>query len=375
MDDPGERLIAALYDGLAAEPGWQPFLGQLCAAIGAQAIDVVTEDFDTGAAVAYGLIGIDQHFRDTYDPRYVGDNPWLLHNLSPPNRTRGVRASPWHDPADLEDSHYYRHWLQPQGLRYMAACKLAHDGGRVTMFSALRNRRDGPFPDGSVHLIERLRPHLRQATVLTDRFGALALERDAALAALDMRSDAVLLAEADGRVVYRNAAAERLLPQAGPLYVGRGGRLACRSLLLHRQLANALRGAARPTAVAPPEMALWLPRADAPPLRLLVQPFVRREGPLPTTRHLALLTIADPQATPAAPEQLLRRHLGLSPAEARLAAALAAGQRLADFAEGAGIGRETARTLLKRAMRKTGARRQADLVRQVTLLAGGRSDS
>jgi DNA-binding CsgD family transcriptional regulator len=110
-------------------------------------------------------------------------------------------------------------------------------------------------------------------------------------------------------------------------------------------------------------------------LRLLVQPFVRREGPLPTTRRLALLTIADPQATPAAPEPLLRRHLGLSPAEARLAAALAAGERLADYAGRAGIGRETARTLLKRAMRKTGARRQADLVRQVTLLVGDRRHS
>ncbi|MEQ9640241.1 MAG: helix-turn-helix transcriptional regulator [Alphaproteobacteria bacterium] len=363
-----DRLIESLYDGLTAEPGWQPFLAELCAALGAQTVEVSTEDFDAGDAFAYGIVGIDRHFRDSYDPRFVGDNPWMAANLSAPGVVRGVLASPHHDPEDLEASDYYRLWLAPQDLRYMAACKLVHDGGRVTMFSTLRNRDAGPFDPTALELIARLRPHLRQATMLAERFDRIALQRDVALAALERQANAVLLVTADGRVVWRNAAAERLLPEEGPLYAGRGDRLVCRSLLGHRRLGRALRVAARPASGHPPAATLSLPRDNAPPLHVTIEPFVQRAGALPVSQHIALVTVAEVGAQPTASETLLRRHLGLSPAESRLAKALAEGERLAGYAERAGIGRETARTLLKRAMRKTGARRQADLVRQVIQL-------
>lgn len=361
-------MIESLYDGLTAEPGWQPFMAELCAALGAQTVEVSTEDFDAGEAYAYGIVGIDQHFREAYDPRFVGDNPWMTANLSAPGVVRGVLASPHHDPEDLEASDYYRLWLAPQELRYMAACKLVHDGGRVTMFSALRNRRDGPFEEATLRRIDRLRPHLRQATLLAERFDRVALQRDVALTALERQANGVLLVAADGGVVWRNAAAERLLPEEGPLYVGRGDRLLCRSLLWRRRLGVALRAAARPASGQPPSATLNLPRDSAPPLHVTVEPFIHRTGALPVSQHLALVSVVDLGSRPAASEAMLRRHLGLSPAEARLAKALAEGVHLADYTERAGIGRETGRTLLKRAMRKTGARRQADLVRQVIQL-------
>ena len=34
MDDPGERLIAALYDGVTSEGGWEAFLDACRGAIG-----------------------------------------------------------------------------------------------------------------------------------------------------------------------------------------------------------------------------------------------------------------------------------------------------------------------------------------------------
>jgi DNA-binding CsgD family transcriptional regulator len=59
---------------------------------------------------------------------------------------------------------------------------------------------------------------------------------------------------------------------------------------------------------------------------------------------------------------LLRCHFGLTPAEARLALQLVAGETLRSAAAKLGISYETARTHLKTVFNKTGTCRQAELV-------------
>src|SRR5262245_24375326 len=59
---------------------------------------------------------------------------------------------------------------------------------------------------------------------------------------------------------------------------------------------------------------------------------------------------------------LLRRHFGLSPAEARLALHLVAGATLRSAEVKLSINYETARTHLKNIFNKTGTSRQAELV-------------
>jgi pimeloyl-ACP methyl ester carboxylesterase/DNA-binding CsgD family transcriptional regulator len=62
---------------------------------------------------------------------------------------------------------------------------------------------------------------------------------------------------------------------------------------------------------------------------------------------------------------------GLTPLEARLAEALLDAANLNEAAERIGVGRETAREALKKAMRKAGARRSPDLVRRMMDLMSG----
>ena len=62
------------------------------------------------------------------------------------------------------------------------------------------------------------------------------------------------------------------------------------------------------------------------------------------------------------PIDLLRRHFGLTPAEARLALHLVAGETLRSAEFKLSITYETARTHLKNIFYKTGTRRQAELV-------------
>jgi DNA-binding CsgD family transcriptional regulator len=62
------------------------------------------------------------------------------------------------------------------------------------------------------------------------------------------------------------------------------------------------------------------------------------------------------------PIDLLRRHFGLTPAEARLALHLVAGETLRSTAAKLEVSYETVRTSLKNIFRKTGTCRQAELV-------------
>ena len=76
----------------------------------------------------------------------------------------------------------------------------------------------------------------------------------------------------------------------------------------------------------------------------------------------ALLIIAHNEEKSSAPnQQQLQRLFGLSPAEARVALAVAAGKTLKTIASDFEVSRETVRSQLKMALAKTGVKRQLDL--------------
>lgn len=86
---------------------------------------------------------------------------------------------------------------------------------------------------------------------------------------------------------------------------------------------------------------------------------------------LALVFIVASQATAFAASHVIADQLGLTATEARLAASLAAGNTVLDFAAVQRCTPHTARSHLKNLMRKTGCRRQLDVVRLVQSLQVG----
>jgi DNA-binding CsgD family transcriptional regulator/pimeloyl-ACP methyl ester carboxylesterase len=86
-------------------------------------------------------------------------------------------------------------------------------------------------------------------------------------------------------------------------------------------------------------------------------------------RRIALLGFAPSRVSALAVRAA--QAFGFTPLEARLAEALLDAPNLAEAAERIGVGRETAREALKKAMRKAGARRSPDLVRRMMDLMSG----
>jgi len=104
---------------------------------------------------------------------------------------------------------------------------------------------------------------------------------------------------------------------------------------------------------------------------VLVAPVPASDSPLSLLsprRICAAVLISEPGAPDPLDAAVLRLLYHLTPAEARLAVAVAEGRELTEIAEAFGIARNTARAQLRTIYDKTGVRRQADLVR--LLLSG-----
>ncbi len=182
--------------------------------------------------------------------------------------------------------------------------------------------------------------------------------------ALDLLDVAILLADIEGRIVFANRAASRLLGRRSGLAV-QHGRLRARTSAATQALLCRIRAAAGAEPHPDSSQAtIALPTASGRPLMTLVLP-CREEGTSGSVAPFAILFVGDGAGVAGINERYLSIAYDLTPAEARLLRLLLAGQRLADCARDAHITLLTAKGYLKQIFSKTGARRQADLVRLV----------
>lgn len=212
-------------------------------------------------------------------------------------------------------------------------------------------------------LLAGVAPFLPRAALLHDRIaGANALT-----SLLDHLRMGVILLDDLGKVSYANrSAAELLGAEPGLAASGAGERRDARTEALFRTIRS--KGEDEGVHRHP---------ADGRPIQVLES---RLDWPhdlsLTGRRFRSALFIGDPKQRTGDPFENLGRLYALTPAESRLAWLLVGDFSLAEAAAQLGITQNTARTVLKRVLAKTGTRRQASLVR--LLLSGPaqlRSDS
>jgi DNA-binding CsgD family transcriptional regulator len=182
---------------------------------------------------------------------------------------------------------------------------------------------------------------------------------------LDALAWGVILLDREQRPIVVNREAERILGSADGLRLDRRGLFADHLEDSHRLRTALDQATASCNGHASPGADLQLTRpSGAPSLLLTIVPLGRRAlDHMGTSSLRAAVHIVDPATRPLAPAERLRTFFGLTPAEAALAQALAAGRTLQEYADAAQVTSETARWRLKQVLAKTDTRRQAELVR------------
>ena len=260
----------------------------------------------------------------------------------------------------------YQDFLIPAGYGSGVATVIAAPTGDTTIVHCERNFAEGTVDGQAIAALDRLRPHFARAGLLGRR---LAMERArAASQALELMGLPAAVLSLRGHVLDANALFQDLIPG---VFLDRAARLSLAYGPADDMLATVIAG---------------FSRADLPqPVRSLPIPAWR--GTNPMVVHVApvrgrardifswagAIIVATPVAAGAGPDAgLIAGLFDLTPAEARLAAAIAAGHPPRAAAVRLGVTEATARTTLKRILAKTGTRRQADLVGLLKSAAGPR---
>lgn len=267
------------------------------------------------------------------------------------------------DRREVGRSPFYNEWAKEHGMHAMLSSVVvgaAAPGAPPRSLASFYRPADADeFSPADRATLLSLLPRLQASLALRDLWrSALRLAGDARRA-FDALDAAAWLLDARLRVRQANDAARSLMRRPG-LVEHRDGRLVS---LGARQLPRLAEAAARAFAsgLAQPLVVEW---PGPPPA--LARARVLPLHPAHKGQHGRLLLVAE---LPSADDwlALVARMYALTPAEARVAAALATGDDPATIADRQGLQLTTVRTHLRHAMAKTGSRRSADLVR---LLAG-----
>ena len=229
-----------------------------------------------------------------------------------------------------------------------------------------RTRRARRFDEGDRKMLGLLVPHLQRAAQIHRRLQLAERNCAATFGLIDGLAIGVVLVDRTGRILFANSAAERAL-QAGRGLTVWQGHLRAEHVGQGPTLARLIAEAAQTGnghAAGSGGLLKLRSRAGAA-LHILVAPLRTGSGAGLCDEPAALVVLSDPEAPGEIPEQALCAVHGLTPAEARLAVRLAAGDTLSAYAERNGISLNTAKSHLRQALAKTGCSRQSDLMRLI----------
>jgi len=260
-------------------------------------------------------------------------------------------------PEERATEPIFRDFLTPRGYGNGVATALSMPTGEFIVFHTEGRSGTGPWTPPPVAALDALRPHLARSAYISSR---LSFER--ARTAVDTLHGLGLAACAvtrSGAVMVANAEFER---ETGYWTTRGGGRIA----LEDRRADELLRGtlAAGGTGVCSLPL---VPRGPEPPAVLHVVPMRRAAQDL-FTHAVAILVLTKASSEPTTAIPLLQTLFDLSPAEAEIAARIAAGATPLQIAAASGRSVSTVRNQLKSVLAKTGCRRQADLTRLLVQL-------
>ena len=355
--------IAALYDAAFDDALWPDALSQLTRLTCSQASTFWLLDADSRSLrPTFVSINFDQNVVDDYVGGIASLDPTVRYLLAHP------KAAIVHDgmleTAQDEDTRKYMDWHERNvetRYRLVAQSEL---GSKLQAGVALhRAHRAGQYDPAEIDRFGFINEHLRRALAVGVKLGSLATQQQLTTDLLDRSSTAILLLDANRRIVFMNRAAEELKDRNDGIRLSSNGiALGSRQederlrMLIARVMSSQqsqrsfgeVMRATRPSGRRP--FGIWVAGSAQSPTALTV------------FRPVIWVLISDPERPTGPPGPHLQALFGLTQAEANLAVRLAAGDALRTAAEDLGITYGTARTRLIQLFQKTSSRSQGQLI-------------
>ena len=351
-------LISRIYDSVLHPESWNETLAQITGTLcplSWEAAFILWEGNNPPRARFVAATGLAAGIQEIYTAVYAGSHPWSQRFMRYGNGSV-VDSYDILTREEFYQSDFFRNFLQPYGIDRLVG----------VLLDRRENERLGlmlPGPgDRDVSALKRglrvLAPHIQRAMRISDRIATLELAAGAARAAADAAPFAIFSLDDQFNILAANSRAAQY-ERAGFIRLA-DGRFAFTHPASQRRLLDLVKS---PDPAGLAMQAVGKSGAECPVLvARITRQSAQQIGGFSLGASLIITMGSAPGETPVVEIDRVGQWFGLTPAEARLAVALAAGQTLQDYAAERAVSLNAVRFLLKGIFRKTGAASQAQLV-------------
>jgi DNA-binding CsgD family transcriptional regulator/PAS domain-containing protein len=356
-------VVGSIYDAALDPALWTEALARIAEFVGGRAGALGSKDMVTKFVGVDHHVGRDLQYMQMHSETHGEFDPLA----SVPRFDVGQVVSP-PEPMTHDDC---EEWVRPQGRGDIAVAVRARPGKSGEFLSVVRSEANGMVDNGNDmvdHEMHRrmslVAPHARRAVLIGRTIDQKADEVATLADALDSLSAGVFLIEANGRIVHANAAGRGILG-VDDFLRSIGGRLVARDTKINRTLQDIFagrgdleigsKGIALPLTARQGEghIAHVLPLAAA----------ARRHAG--AARTVAAVFVCRATLETPSSADVIRRAYQLTPTELRVLLAIVNIGGIPEVATALGVADTTIKTHVGRLFEKTGAGRQADLVKVV----------
>ncbi len=352
-------LIDRIYEASLEPESWPELLKDLRDLVGGQGADYhLLRDGDHAFYAAFGISqdAIERYLRDYFA---FSDRIKMATSMAEGRLTTDLDFV---GPETMSRNPYYQEFLKGVDTQHCILSAPFRQGAEQSIFAIHLPYGQGPPEARDFRPFAILMPHLRRAGQVQMRLATAAFVDGPLEQAIDRMAAGLLLLDRRGEVAAMNAAAARILARDAGLSVRRR-RLTAGHRHQDWLLQRAVARATAPLSLDRVGEALTLTGPDgAGSVSILISPLPHERSRREAFGAIVMLGEPSRVARENVIDFVQAVH-GLTPAEARLAQAIAAGTALKDYAEAAGVSINTVRTHLAHIFTKTDTRRQSDLVR------------
>ena len=273
--------------------------------------------------------------------------------------------------SELAQTELYRQWAQPHGFVDFISAVIERTAVSVAIFGVFRHERDGIVDNRARRRMGLIAPHIRRAVLIGRMFEFRAAELATFVDTLDGLKTGMYLVDAEGRLIHVNAAGNAMLA-TGDILASAGGRLVAHDRRAQQMLRDVFAAAGQGDAalgirgIAVPLIGKNGERYVAHALPLTSG--ARRRAGIVYTAAAALF-VRKAALVASSTSQIIGETFKLTPTELRVLLAIIEVGGIPEVATAFGVADTTVRTHVNRLFEKTGATRQADLVKLVASYA------
>jgi DNA-binding CsgD family transcriptional regulator len=357
-------LIGAIYDCTLNPEAWNAVLPRIGTFVGGSAGGLFVHDSSrTNLDIVYQFAtGAD--YRRLYVEKYMPLDPmagtYFVLDVGEVFSTSTVMPH-----AEFLQSRFYNEWIRPQGWIDNICVYLDKTPDGHAAIALFRNEREGLADESSRERMRLLVPHLRRAVLIGKLIEFKTAEAATFADALDGLSAAMVFVDSNSRITQTNAQGRAMIADGGVLRASLG-RLVAGDPDVNRALQDIVLAAGTgDAAIGIRGVAVPLVARDGERYVAHVLPLSSgaRRGVGVNYAATAVLFVQRAALATRSPPEAIAKTYKLTPMEVRVLLAIVEVGGAPQVAEALGIGEGTVKTHLKRLYQKTGASRQADLVK------------